>query len=213
MPKKKKPSKLKIVKCILTQTPPHPEDGDINRSELIAERVVVPSGLDVEQQESHCIHCDVGDHRERIPAHERELRCVLRIRRLPGRMCRCGCVQNGPVRSEFHFSVLTADQLGNERQVGDLRGGPAELKDDDERGKVDQTGPLRGARVAAQTLVEDEGKGQQHAQCTWITHTHTHTRNDFQYTVCHHSNQLVSYNSIHSSDEIKLRSKTGSVVA
>lgn len=66
--------------------------------------------------------------------------------------------------------MLTADQLRNERQVGDLSGGPAELKDDDERAKVGQTGPLWGVRAAAHTLVEDEAKGQQHAQRTWRTH-------------------------------------------
>ena len=62
--------------------------------------------------------------------------------------------------------MLTGDQLRNERQVWDLSGCPAELKDDDERDKIGQTGPLRGASAAAQTLVEYEGKGQQHAQCT-----------------------------------------------
>lgn len=55
--------------------------------------------------------------------------------------------------------MLTGDQLWNERQVGDLGGGPAELKHDDERDEVGQTGPLRGEVAAAQALVEDEGKG------------------------------------------------------
>lgn len=81
--------------------------------------------------------------------------------------------------------MLTGDQLWDERQVGDLSGGPAELKDNDERDKVGQAGPLRGVGVTAQTLVEDEGKGQHHAQCTWITHTEANiTKKDFQYTVC-----------------------------
>lgn len=69
-----------------------------------------------------------------------------------------------PVCSELHFSMLTGDQLWDERQVGDLRGGPAKLEDDDEWGKVDQAGPLRSVRVTAQALVEDEGKGHHHTQ-------------------------------------------------
>lgn len=112
--KKKKDSKLKIVKCILTQTPPHPEDGDINRSELIAERAVVLSGLDVEQQVSHCIHCDVGDHRERIPAHERELRCVLRIRRSPGRVCKTDLYA---VSSTLACSQLTSSGMRDRWEI------------------------------------------------------------------------------------------------
>ncbi len=75
-----------------------------------------------------------------------------------------------PVRCQFHFSMLTGDQLRDERQVGDLSGSPAKLKDDDEGYEVGQTGPLRGDGAAAQTLVEDEGKGQQHAQSAWLTH-------------------------------------------
>lgn len=67
--------------------------------------------------------------------------------------------------------MLAGDKLWNERQVGYLRGGPAKLKDDDERDKVGQTGPLRGEGVTAQTLVEDKGKGQHDAQRTWVTHT------------------------------------------
>lgn len=65
--------------------------------------------------------------------------------------------------------MLTGDQLRNERQVGDLSGGPANLENDDEGDKVDLTGPLRGVGTASQTLVEDEGEGQQHGQRTWIT--------------------------------------------
>lgn len=42
-----------------------------------------------------------------------------------------------PVRGELYFSMLTSDQLWNEGQVRDLRGGPAELKDDDEWDEVD----------------------------------------------------------------------------
>lgn len=65
--------------------------------------------------------------------------------------------------------MFTGDQLGNERQVGDLGCGPAELENDDEWNKVGQTGPLRGVVTASQTSVEDEGEGQQHSQRTWIT--------------------------------------------
>lgn len=67
-----------------------------------------------------------------------------------------------PVCGELYFSMLTGDQLRNERKVGDLRCGPAELKDDDERDEVGQADPLRGERIAAQTLVKDEGEGQHH---------------------------------------------------
>lgn len=69
-----------------------------------------------------------------------------------------------PVRRELHFIVLTGDQLRDERQVRDLRGGPAELEYDDEWREVEQAGPLRRVSGAAQTLVEDEGKGDSHAQ-------------------------------------------------
>lgn len=75
--------------------------------------------------------------------------------------------------------MLTGDQLRNERQVGDLSGGPAELEDDDEWDEVGQTGPLRGTGTAAQTLVEDEGEGQQHSQRTWINTNTEDTRVTF----------------------------------
>ena len=91
---------------------------------------------------------------------------------------------NVPVRSEFYFSVFTGDQLWNERQVGDLCGGPAELKDDDEWDEVGQTGPLRGECVTAQTLVEDEGKGQHDAHSTWMT------KNNFLSVICRFFLQL-----------------------
>lgn len=65
--------------------------------------------------------------------------------------------------------MLTADQLWDERQVGDLRGSPAKLENDDEWGKVDQTGPLRSVKVTANALVEDEGKGYHHTQRTCVS--------------------------------------------
>lgn len=62
--------------------------------------------------------------------------------------------------------MLACDKLWDQGQVGDLRCSPAELEDNDEWGEVGGTGPLRGDTTAAQTLVEDEGKGQQHTQGT-----------------------------------------------
>ena len=54
--------------------------------------------------------------------------------------------------------MLTGDQFWNKGQVRDLCGGPAKLKNNDERDEVDQTGPLRGEGIAGQTPVKDEGK-------------------------------------------------------
>ena len=62
--------------------------------------------------------------------------------------------------------MLAGDQLGDKRQVGDLRGRPAKLEDHNEGQEVDQADPLGGCGVTAQTLVEDEGKRQDHAHRT-----------------------------------------------
>ena len=77
-----------------------------------------------------------------------------------------------PVSSELYFSVFTGDQLRYERQVWDLRGGPAKLEYDDEWNEIDDSGVLRGQRATAHTLVEDEGKGKHHAHRPWIGHAH-----------------------------------------
>lgn len=82
---------------------------------------------------------------------------------LPIRACHKAPDGLVPVRRELHLGVLAGHQLGNERQVGDLSGGPAELKDDDERGEIDETHPLRENPTAAQTRVKDERERQQHA--------------------------------------------------
>lgn len=61
-----------------------------------------------------------------------------------------------PVGGELYLGVFARHQLRDERQVGDLSGGPAELEDDDERGEVGEAHPLRHHVVAAHTRVEDE---------------------------------------------------------
>lgn len=83
---KKKDCNIKIatLQVFLDSTPPHPEDGDIDRSECFVEQVLIPPCLDVEQQVSHSVHCDVGYHCERIPAHKQEQRSVSKIGRSSG---------------------------------------------------------------------------------------------------------------------------------
>ena len=51
--------------------------------------------------------------------------------------------------------------------MGDLGGGPAELEDDDEGDEVDEAGPLWRVEITADTLVKDEGEGQQDADSSW----------------------------------------------
>jgi len=63
--------------------------------------------------------------------------------------------------------MVTGRQLGDEGQVGDLRGCPAELEDDDEGEVVDEGCPLRRVLIAAQAGVEDEGEGQEDAGGAW----------------------------------------------
>lgn len=57
--------------------------------------------------------------------------------------------------------MVTGHQLWNETQVGDLRGSPTKLEDDDEGPVVHQGGPLGRGLPAAQTRAEDEREGQQ----------------------------------------------------
>ena len=136
----------------------HPEDGDIYWSKCITEWVIVLSGLHMEQQVGYCIHCDVGYYCEGISSNKDRRNCVFRTSSLSFCVYYM-CAYSVPVRSEFYFSMLTGDQLWNERQVGDLRGGPAKLKDYDERDEIGQACQLRSEGVTAQTLVKDEGKG------------------------------------------------------
>lgn len=79
--------------------------------------------------------------------------------RRPG--LRASPVPHVPEGRELHLLVVVGDELRDEAEVGDLRGGPAELEDHDERPVVEEGGPLRGTRPAAQARAEDEGEGQQ----------------------------------------------------
>lgn len=72
-----------------------------------------------------------------------------------------------PESCEFHLLMVTGHQLRDEREVGDLRGRPAELKDDDEGEVVDEGRPLWSALLAAQAGVEDEGEGDEDTSGTW----------------------------------------------
>lgn len=63
--------------------------------------------------------------------------------------------------------MVAGDQLGDEAQVGDLRGGPAELEGDNEGPVVEEGGPLWGGRPTAQARAEDEGEGQQDTDGAW----------------------------------------------
>ena len=146
----------------------HSKDEDVCWSKCIAERVAILTGLHVEQQVGHSVHCDVGNHCECISSNTQGETVESGQADYPARLAG---YKNLPVCSELYFSMLTGDQLWNEREVGDLCGRPAKLKDDDERDEVGQADPLRGKGVAAQTLVEDEGKGQHHTHCAWKTHT------------------------------------------
>lgn len=142
----------------------------------------------MEQQVGHSEHRDVRHHREGIPARTHTHKTDSHTQFAEGPeddhtvsagVFRCLCVcarwRAPPVGGELHLGVLAADQLWDEGQVGDLRGGPAELEDDDKGHEVGEAGPLRGVGAAAQTLVEDEGEGEQHAHRPCSTRTHTRT--------------------------------------
>lgn len=47
--------------------------------------------------------------------------------------------------------------------MGNLRGSPAKLENDDERCVIEQGSPLRGGLPAAEAWAEDEREGQQDA--------------------------------------------------
>ena len=72
-----------------------------------------------------------------------------------------------PESCQFHLLMVTGHQLRDKGEVGDLRGCPAELEDDDEGEVVDEGCPLWSALLAAQAGVEDEGEGDEDAGGTW----------------------------------------------
>lgn len=76
----------------------------------------------------------------------------------PGPLRRCAAVPEG---RELHLLVVVGGELRDEAEVGDLRGRPAELEDDDEGPIVEEGGPLGRGCPAAQAGAEDEGEGQQ----------------------------------------------------
>lgn len=66
-----------------------------------------------------------------------------------------------PEGRELHLLVVTGHQLWDEAQVGNLRGSPAKLEDDDEGSIVQQGSPFRRGFPAAQARAEDEREGEQ----------------------------------------------------
>lgn len=72
-----------------------------------------------------------------------------------------------PESCELNLLMVTGHQLGDEGQVGDLCGCPAELEDDDEGEVVDEGCPLRRVLLATQAGVEDEGEGHKDTGGAW----------------------------------------------
>lgn len=72
-----------------------------------------------------------------------------------------------PEGRELHLLVVTGHQLWDETQVGNLRGSPAKLEDDDEGCIVQQGSPLGCGSRAAQARAEDEREREQdtHSAC------------------------------------------------
>lgn len=65
-----------------------------------------------------------------------------------------------PESCELHLLVVIGDELGDEAEVGNLRGSPAKLEDDNEGSVVDEGGPLRCGWPTAQAGAEDEREGE-----------------------------------------------------